>query len=249
MPRWNVGTPRVILEAAKNARAILRHAVQPTSLGPARPMRRTNDRGMQMMATPRSLSNRLRQHSRRSGFTVGVSMALAIAICIAGFVTIYVQLQPYISDFITQDPPEEEARVVAAPDPTEPPADDAESEEEPAPTEEPSQDEEEAASDEEEAPPEEEEEEEPAPTEESEGFDPDLQSNPNASINLRTEPSTAQGNATIIFAIPPQTPLESTGETAAADNPAEDGDTWVEVEIEDGTTGWLREIDTEPFQD
>lgn len=199
------------------------------------------------MATPRSLSNRLRQHSRRSGFAVGVSMALAIAICVAGFVTIYVQLQPYISDFVTQDPPEEEARVSAAPNPTAPPADEAEDEEEPAPTEESSA-EEEAATSNEEAPPEEEED-EPEPTEEPEGFDPDLQSNPNASINLRTEPSTAQGNATIIFAIPPATPLESTGETAAADNPAEDGDIWVEVEIEDGTTGWLREIDTEPFQE
>lgn len=174
-------------------------------------------------------------------------MALAIAICVAGFVTIYVQLQPYISDFVTQDPPEEEARVSAAPNPTAPPADEAEDEEEPAPTEESSA-EEEADTSNEEAPPEEEED-EPEPTEEPEGFDPDLQSNPNASINLRTEPSTAQGNATIIFAIPPATPLESTGETAAADNPAEDGDIWVEVEIEDGTTGWLREIDTEPFQE
>jgi hypothetical protein len=175
-------------------------------------------------------------------------MALAIAICIAGFVAIYVQLQPYISDFITQDPPEEEARVIAAPDPTEPPADEGEDEDEPAPTEEPSEDEETAA-DEDEVPPEDDEEDEPEPTEESEEFEPDLQSNPNVSINLRTEPSTAQGGATVIFAIPPATPLEATGETAAADNPAEDGDTWVEVEIEDGTTGWLREIDTEPFEE
>jgi cytoskeletal protein RodZ len=175
-------------------------------------------------------------------------MALAIAICIAGFVTIYVQLQPYISDFITQDPPEEEARVVAAPDPTEPPADEADDEEEPAPTEEPSEDEE-AASDEEEAPPEDEEEDEPEPTEESEEFDPDLQSNPDASVNLRTEASTSGGQSTVIFAVPPITPLESTGETQAADNPAEVGDLWVEVEIEDGTVGWLRQIDTEPYEE
>jgi len=199
-----------------------------------------------MMATPRSLSNRLRQHSRRSGFTVGVSMALAIAICIAGFVAIYVQLQPYISDFVTQDPPEEEARVMAAPDPTETPT--VDDEEDPAPTEEPSDDEE-AASDDDEAPPDDEEEDDPEPTEESGAFDPDLQSNPNASVNLRTEASTSQGQATVLFAIPPATPLETTGETEDADNPAEDGDIWVEVEIEDGTTGWLREIDTEPYQE
>lgn len=202
-----------------------------------------------MMATPRSLSNRLRQHSRRSGFTVGISMALAIAICIAGFVTIYVQLQPYISDFITQDPPEDEARVAAAPDPTEPPADEADDEEEPEPTEEPSEDEEASNDDEGEAPPEDEDEDDPEPTEESDEFDPDLQSNPNVSVNLRTEASTSGGQATVIFAIPPITPLESTGETQAADNPAEDGDLWVEVEIEDGTVGWLRQIDTEPYEE
>ncbi len=156
-----------------------------------------------MMATPRSLSNRLRQHSRRSGFTVGVSMALAIAICIAGFVTIYVQLQPYISDFITQDPPEEEARVVAAPDPTEPPADD--DEEEPAPTEEPSDDEE-AASDDDEAPPDDEEEDDPEPTEESEVSIRIF----NRTAMLRSifrEPNTSStSHATVLFAIPPATP-------------------------------------------
>jgi cytoskeletal protein RodZ len=198
-----------------------------------------------MMATPRSLSNRLRQHSRRSGFAIGVSMALAIAICIAGFVTIYVQLQPYISDFITQDPPEEEARVAAAPDPTEPPADAAEDEEEPAPTEEPSEDEE-AASDEEEAPPEEEEEDEPEPTEESDEFEPDLQSNSEFQINLRSQPTT---NSDIIIVLTFAQPLESTGETAPADDPANDGDLWIEVRTENGEVGWMREIDSEPFQE
>jgi hypothetical protein len=171
-------------------------------------------------------------------------MALAIAICIAGFVAIYVQLQPYISDFVTQDPPEEEARVAAAPDPTEPPADDEE--EEPAPTEEPSQDEEAAASDEEEAPPEDEEEDEPEPTEESEEFEPDLQSNSEFQINLRSEPTT---NSDIIIVLTFAQPLEATGETAPADNPVEDGDLWIQVRTENGEVGWMREIDSEPYQE
>lgn len=197
-----------------------------------------------MATTPRSLSNRLRQHSRRSGFAVGVSMALAIAICIAGFVAIYVQLQPYISDFVTRDPPEEEARVAAAPDPTERPDDD-EGDEEPAPTEEPSEDEEGAASDEEEAPPEDDED-EPEPTEESDEFEPDLQSNSEFQINLRSEPTT---NSDIIIVLTFAQPLESTGETAPADDPANDGDLWVEVRTENGEEGWMREIDSEPFQE
>lgn len=170
-------------------------------------------------------------------------MALAIAICIAGFVAIYVQLQPYISDFVTQDPPEEEARVVAAPDPTEPPADD--DEEAPAPTEEPSDDED-AAPDDEEAPPDDEEEDGPDPTEESEEFEPDLQSNSEFQINLRSQPTT---NSDIIIVLTFAQPLEATGETAPADDPAADGDLWIEVRTENGEQGWMREIDSEPFQE
>lgn len=188
-----------------------------------------------MMATQRSLTNRLRQHSRRSGFAVGLSMAAAIAICIAGFIAIYVQLQPYISDFVSQDPPGEESRVVARPDPTEVPDDeeDAAPAQEPAPTELP---------EEEVAPPEEEDVE---PTEEPEGFAPDLQSNSQTQINLRAEPNTSSEILTVLTIAQP---VESTGESAAADNPAQDGDLWVQVQTEDGLEGWIREIDSEPFE-
>ncbi|MDI3341949.1 MAG: SH3 domain-containing protein [Sphaerobacter sp.] len=46
------------------------------------------------------LSSRLRQHSRRSGLLIGLSMAIAILILIAGFIWIYVRLGPYLSDFV-----------------------------------------------------------------------------------------------------------------------------------------------------
>jgi len=48
------------------------------------------------------LTSRLRQHSRRTGMLVGLSMAVAIAICIVGFIWIYVRVGPIFSDFIPQ---------------------------------------------------------------------------------------------------------------------------------------------------
>jgi len=168
-------------------------------------------------------------------------MAAAIAICIAGFVAIYVQLQPFISDFVSQDPPGQESRVIARPDPTEAPADD---EEDAAPDAEPAEDEEPPEDEpEEEAPAEEE---EPEPTEEPEGFDPDLQSNSESQINLRAEPNTSSEILTVLTVAQP---IESTGETAPANNPEQDGDLWVQVQTEDDLQGWMREIDTEPFQE
>lgn len=195
-----------------------------------------------MMATQRSLTNRLRQHSRRSGFAVGLSMAAAIAICIAGFIAIYVQLQPFISDFVSQDPPGEEARIVARPDPTEAPADDDEESDAPAddeqePTEVPEED----------APSEDS---EPEPTEEPEGFAPDRQigTETGSAIRLRSEPSVVGGEATVVDNLAPATPIQTTGEEAPTEDPASDGDLWIEVRTADGQLGWIREIDTEPFE-
>ncbi len=53
------------------------------------------------MAEP-GLTSRLRQHSRRTGMLVGLSMAVAIAICIVGFIWIYVRVGPIFSDFIPE---------------------------------------------------------------------------------------------------------------------------------------------------
>ena len=51
------------------------------------------------MAEP-GLTSRLRQHSRRSGMMVGLSMALSIAIVIVAFIWIYIRLSPFVSDFV-----------------------------------------------------------------------------------------------------------------------------------------------------
>ena len=61
-------------------------------------------------------------------------------------------------------------------------------------------------------------------------------------VNLRSEPSnTAGGGTTVIGVIPNGTLLRATGRSAPADS-AENGP-WVEVELRDGTVGWVREMD------
>jgi hypothetical protein len=192
------------------------------------------------MATDTGLNRRLRQHSRRAGLAVGLTMALTIAICIGGFAVIYAQLQPWISDFVSQDPPDEGGFFeIGRRDPTPTPTPDEEESED--------GEQEGGAADEEAAEPDPTEPPEPTPT--PEGFVPDLQSNSNSSVNLRSEPSTAGGDQTIITTLPAATPIQATGERAEADNAAEDGDFWVQVRIESGEVGWIREIDTEPYQE
>ena len=46
------------------------------------------------------LTSRLRQQSRRTGFAVGVTVALTILLCVGGFVVVYAQLDPLTRDFI-----------------------------------------------------------------------------------------------------------------------------------------------------
>ena len=57
------------------------------------------------------LTTRLRQHSRRSGMMVGFSMLVTIIILIAGFIWIYVRMGPLLSDFI----PSQAAAVAGTP--------------------------------------------------------------------------------------------------------------------------------------
>jgi hypothetical protein len=191
------------------------------------------------MVTDSGLNRRLRQHSRRAGLAVGLTMALTIAICIGGFSVIYAQLQPWISDFVSQEPPADEQLSfgVGRRDPTPTPR----------PTEEPTDDEDQDAeeeADEEEAPPTAQ-----PPTPTPQGFVPNVQSNSDSAVNLRSEPSAAGGEATIITTLPAATALQTTGERAEAANPAEDGDFWVQVRTEGGEVGWIREIDTEPYEE
>lgn len=184
------------------------------------------------------LSKRLQQQSRRSGFAVGISMVAAIAVCFAAFTWIYVQLEPWVQDFAGAEnaPPTATARPAAesqadedqaeAPTTTETPEAEPtveeESEIEGAPVDE-------------------------VPTEEVEEpnqFEPDYVVSAGQDVNFRSEPSTAAGGATVIEPIANGTPLQTTGETAPADTP--DNGPWIQFELEDGTEGWLREVDVSP---
>ena len=180
--------------------------------------------------TDPGLSARLRQRSRRAGLMVGVSMALAIAICVGGFAAIYAGLTPWLSDLVPIAPaastqvastnsqsapvsngnaeqpaiaPVEEAQPTPTPEP--PP-------ETPAPTAAPAEDEFEA-------------------THQIRAA--------GESINLRPEPST---NNNPIRALSPATPLRFLNE----ESPSNDG-VWMRFATEEGEEGWVREIDTEPY--
>lgn len=183
------------------------------------------------MADP-GLSNRLRQHSRRAGLTVGLSMALTIAICVGGFTVIYAGLSPLVSDVVPVSAPEPTPAPTRPPAPA-PAADANQGAEAPAP---------EVAVAAEEAAPTAAPTEAAAPTATGSAFEPDFQIQPNASINLRPEPST---NNTPIVALSPDTPLLYLGE----EQPASDGTTWRRFRTEDGQEGWVRDLDVVPYQE
>jgi len=163
-------------------------------------------------------------------------MVVAIAMCFAAFTWIYVQLEPWVQDFAGA----EEAPSTPTPRPAaESGADDGDDEPAPTRTPEPEPD----ADTQLDADPgdEQEAEIEERPIEESDAFDPDYVLSTGEAVNFRSEPSTAAGGATIIDQITPGAPLQATGETSPADTP--DNGPWIEFRLEDGTEGWLREVD------
>lgn len=186
---------------------------------------------------PRSgLSKRLQQQSRRSGFAVGLSMVVAIAICFAAFTWIYIRLEPWVQDFAGAEdaPPTATSRPAAESD-----GDDEEADE-PVPTNTPEPEVEVAADTEEEPAIEQ----APDDEQESDEFEPDYVMSAGTQVNFRSEPTSAGGGATVIDTLEPGTQLQSTGERAESDSP-ENGP-WMEFRLEDGTEGWLREVDVSP---
>lgn len=177
--------------------------------------------------TDSGLSTRLRQQSRRAGLMVGITMVLAIAICIFGAAGLFAWLSRPFSDLIPvvapaaqvqqpaepaestdQQPAGEQPDIAAQTEPTQPaPA---------APTNSP-------------------------PTDE---FEPTHQIGAGQSVNFRSGPSTTDP---IIVALPPDTPLQYLNEDAPTENPS-DGDRWMKFRNDAGDEGWVREIDTEPYQ-
>jgi hypothetical protein len=78
----------------------------------------------------------------------------------------------------------------------------------------------------------------------AEDFQPTHQIGAGQSVNFRSGPSTTDA---IIVALPPETPLQYLNEDAPTENPS-DGDRWMRFSNEAGDEGWIREIDTEPYQ-
>ena len=85
---------------------------------------------------------------------------------------------------------------------------------------------------------------EPAVSPTAEDFQPTHQIGAGQSVNFRSGPSTTDA---IIVALPPETPLQYLNEDAPTENPS-DGDRWMRFRNEAGDEGWIREIDTEPYQ-
>jgi len=178
--------------------------------------------------TDSGLSTRLRQQSRRAGLMVGITMVLAIAICIFGSAGLFAWLSRPFSDLIPVVAPAAQIQPTAAPaDPAgQPPPDgDEQAVEVQA---QPTQPAAAPATD--------------SPT--ADDFEPTHQIGAGQSVNFRAGPSTTDA---IIVALPPETPLQYLNEDAPTTNPA-DGDRWMRFRNEAGDEGWIREIDTEPYQ-
>ena len=182
------------------------------------------------------LTRRLRQQSHRSGLAIGLSMALAIAVCFGGFTWIYVQLDPWVRDFAGAEvaPPTPTPREQASGDENqdeEPPPDE---EEEDTPTPEPDDEQPAEDSDQGNIDPVEED------NNDNGGFDPDYQVITLEPVNMRSGPGRSFD---IITPLDPGTPLEFIGSREPAPEAEDSGLDWLEFETQDGATGWIRSID------
>jgi hypothetical protein len=177
--------------------------------------------------TDSGLSTRLRQQSRRAGLMVGITMVLAIAICIFGAAGLFAWLSRPFSDLIPVVAPAaqvQQAEEPAEPSDLQPAGEDPEIAVQAEPTQPPP--------------------EAPTVSAAADDFQPTHQIGAGQSVNFRSGPSTTDA---IIVALPPETPLEYLEEDAPTTNPA-DGDRWMRFRNEAGDEGWIREIDTEPYQ-
>lgn len=172
------------------------------------------------------LSNRLRQHSRRSGLAVGLTMAAAIAIGILASAWLFGRIEPLVADFTGYEENTPVPAVAAASDNDETPVPDGDDEPEPT------------------APPEvtESSDREPtiAPTATATAptFVQTHESNPDFTVNFRPGPSIDSGDP--VATLDPGTPLQYLDEQTVGD----DGSIWLRMATQDGLEGWLREVDT-----
>jgi Bacterial SH3 domain len=164
------------------------------------------------------LTSRLRQHSRKSGMLVGLSMAIAIGICIVAFIWIYVRVGPFFSDFIpansndvtpvssllTGTPTDSGSPiagvVLTSPSPSTTPSVSA------------------------------------SPTSVWQATHKIVAGE---TVNFRAGPSTVSD---IVDVLPPGTELQFVGQQQETS-----GVTWMRFESNDGTEGWVRSVDVEPI--
>jgi hypothetical protein len=174
--------------------------------------------------TDSGLSTRLRQQSRRAGLMVGITMALAIAICVFGAALLFGALSRPFSDLI---PAIGSATELTAPDSEAdaPPVEEAQA---PEPAIETNNVEPTAAATEPTA----------APT--AQAFEATHQIGANTSVNFRTGPSTSDS---VIVALSPATPLQYLDEEVPTDSGV-----WMKFRSENGDEGWVLEELTDPYQ-
>jgi uncharacterized iron-regulated membrane protein len=172
------------------------------------------------------LDNRLRQHSRRAGFIIGISMALTIAVCIAGFAIIYQKVDPFTRDFVnaatitptvkakatskTSNANNAAANTVA----------NSTSAAQATNTSAPAQ---------------------PAPTQTPAGFVADYRVSSDVRVNLRAGPSV---DTDVVTTLDSGTELQYLNKAQDSTNPSADGaPRWLQFRTAGGDEGWVREID------
>jgi hypothetical protein len=175
------------------------------------------------------LDNRLRQHSRRAGIIIGLSMALTIAMCIGGFAVIYAKIDPFTRDFVNA------ATITPTPQPTKTPkasksngnaaaADTSNAAAANQPTETPVP-------------------EQPAPTQTPAGFNADYRVSSDVRVNLRSGPSV---DTDIVTTLDSGAELQYLNKTQDSADPEADGaKSWMNFRDQDGNEGWVRSIDVE----
>ena len=84
----------------------------------------------------------------------------------------------------------------------------------------------------------------PAAAPATDEFEPTHQIGATQSVNFRAGPSTSDA---IIIALSPATALQYLDEDAPTTS-SQDGERWMKFRTEQGDEGWVREIDTEPYQ-
>ncbi len=176
------------------------------------------------------LDNRLRQHSRRAGLIIGVSMALTIAMCIGGFAYIYAKIDPLTRDFvnaatITPTVPPTKTSKPSKSGNTAASGNSASTQPaffQPTDTPVPSQ---------------------PAPTETPTGFTANYRVSSTVRVNLRSGPSV---DTDVVTTLDSGTELQYLNKTQDSANPDADGaQSWLNFRTAGGDEGWVRVIDVE----